>query len=141
VAPKARPRDFAPLDREFLEQDTVQELGERFAPAGPLVLLALILEAGKVTAAANPGHVDLRFAPIARKTYVTPGKVREIVETFGQLGLMEGYSTDGVRFQGRLTKFPRWESVAKTDAQRKAESRARDSERQASTPSPDDARP
>jgi hypothetical protein len=129
MPPKSRPRDYATLDREYLNQDTVRDLGEQFGPDGPLVLLALILEAGKVTSATEPGQLDLRFSSVARDTFTVPGRVREIVDALVPLGLLADYSTpDGVRFRGRMVKFPRWESVPMSDADRKAKQRLREIE-------------
>lgn len=128
MAPKTRPRPHATLDRDFLAQDTVRDLGEQFGPVGPLVLLALICAAGKVTSASTPGIVDLRYTGVARETFTKPDIVRAIVRELVPLGLLTELEEGSRRFRGRMVKFDRWESVPMTDAERKARQRAREGE-------------
>jgi hypothetical protein len=124
VPPKRRPRPWTTLDREYLAQDTIRELGERFGPAGPLTFLAIILEAGKVTGV-GPGEVELRFAALARLSFATPETVRQIICAAAEVGLLAELDTDAERFRARLTRWERWESKDRTSAQRSADYRAR----------------
>jgi hypothetical protein len=121
---KTRPRPWSSLDREYLSQDTIRELGDRFGPVGPLTFLAIILEAGKVTGA-RPGLVELRFSALALLSFTAPKTVREVVHAAAEVGLLADLDDDGERFRARLTRWERWESKDRTAAQRAAEYRAR----------------
>jgi hypothetical protein len=38
---KVRPRPYTTLDRDYLNQDTIRDLGDTLGPVGPLVFLAI----------------------------------------------------------------------------------------------------
>jgi hypothetical protein len=119
---KRRPRPWCPLDREYLSQDTIRKLGERFGAAGPLVFLEIILEAGKTSTA---GDVEMRFSSLGARTFVDARTVREIVCAAAEGGLIAELACDEERFSGRLTRFRRWEAKDPTSAQRSSDYRAR----------------
>jgi hypothetical protein len=125
MAGKRRPRPFSTIDREYLHQDTVRELGERFGPAGPLIFMAIILEAGKALSGTAPGEVELRFRALARLTFVDVDIAREVVTAAAEVGLLADMKSDGERFRARLTKWGLWETKDRTGAQRSADYRAR----------------
>jgi hypothetical protein len=125
MAGKKRPRPWSPIDREYLTQDRVRELGERFGPSGPLVFLALVLEAGKSLTGTAPGEVELRFRALARLAFVEPEIAREVVTAAEQVGLLADLDGDGERFSARLTRWEAWEAKDRSSAQRSADYRAR----------------
>lgn len=123
IPPKARPRPHTTLDRDYLAQDTIRDLGDRFGATGPLVFLALILNAGKgITERAldDLGRVELRWSALARETFTDVATVRSIVTTAVELGLLDRFEGDGTRFSARLTKADKWESRPQTGAERTA---------------------
>lgn len=129
MAGKTRPRPWSSLDREYLSQDTIRELGSRFGPAGPLTFLAIILEAGKGTGIAS-GAVELRFRALSGLAFTDVETVREVVSAAHEVGLLADLEGDGVRFRARLTRWEAWEAKDRTATQRQADHRARqDSER------------
>jgi hypothetical protein len=123
---KRRPRPHTTLDREYLSQDTVRELGQRFGAAGPLVFLAIILEAGKTTGAA-PGSIELRFRALAQLAFTDAVTVQEVVTAASEVGLLADLRSDGERFRARLTRWDAWEARDPTAAKRSAEYRLRES--------------
>jgi hypothetical protein len=127
MANKRRPRPHTTLDREYLAQDTIRELGQQFGADGPLVFLAIVLEAGKVTSG-TPGTVALRFGALASLAFSDREKAREIVAAAHEVGLLADLEEDGERFRARLTKWDTWEAKDRTSAQRSAEYRQRKEE-------------
>jgi hypothetical protein len=129
MPPKSRPRPYTTLDRDYLAQDTIRDLGEQFGASGPLVFLALILNAGKAISERAPdeiGAVELRWATLAREAFTEVETVREVVGAAVGLGLLAGIrEMDGGRFATRLVKAERWESRPRTGAERTADWRER----------------
>jgi len=126
MPPKVRPRPYTTLDRDYLSQDTVRELGERFGAEGPLVFLAIILGAGKVTTGGTQGVVALRWTALAREAFSTVKAVRRIVSAAIELGLLADLDEmDAGRFSVRLAKFDSWESRPRSGAERMAALRTR----------------
>jgi hypothetical protein len=130
VPGKRRKRGFSPLDRDYLAQDTIGELGERFGPAGPLVFLAIILEAGKALSGTAPGEVAMRFGALGRLAFVKPDAARAVVVAAEEVGLLDGLESNQDRFKARLAKWEEWEAKDPTSAQRSAEYRARQADPQ-----------
>jgi hypothetical protein len=132
LPPKARPRPYTTLDRDYLAQDTIRELGGEHGPAGPLVFLALILNAGKAISSQAPdaiGRVEMRWRTLAGEAWVGVEEAREIVRMAVDLDLVaEFVELDGGRFSARLTKAARWESRPLTGAERTAQWRERKAE-------------
>lgn len=124
MAAKRRPRPHTTLDREYLSQDTIRELGKRFGPDGPLVFLAIILEAGKTTGAA-PGTVELRFRALAQLACTDTETVRKVVAAAFEVGLLADLSDGGERFCARLTRWDAWEAKDSKSAGRSADYRDR----------------
>jgi hypothetical protein len=118
---KKRPRPWSSIDREYLAQDTVRELGERFGATGPLVFLAVVLEAGKV----GTGMVEMRFGALARLGFTDAETARNVVCAAVEVGLLSSLEDDGRRFSARLTRWEAWEAKDPTSAQRSADYRAR----------------
>jgi len=119
---KTYPRPWCRLDREYLAQDTVRELGERFGPTGPLVFLAIVLEAGKAPSA---GAVAMRFSALAQLAFTTPESACAVVSAAAEVGLIGELESDEERFSGRLRRWSTWEAKDPTSAQRVADHRAR----------------
>jgi hypothetical protein len=130
MANKRRPRPHTTLDREYLAQDTIRELGHQFGADGPLVFLAIILEAGKVTSG-TPGTIALRFGALASLAFTDVEKAREIVAAAHEVGLLSDLQDDGKRFRAHLTKWDTWESKDRTSAQRSADYRLRQNDESA----------
>ena len=128
--PTNRPRPYTTLDREYLAQDTIRDLGDEFGSDGPLVFLALILNAGKAISGQAPaaalGVVEMRWRTLAREAFVEVDIARAVVAAALNLGLLDGFAElDGARFSARLTKAERWEARPLTGAERTAAWRAR----------------
>jgi hypothetical protein len=121
---KRYPRPWCRLDREYLAQDTVRELGQQFGAAGPLVFLAIVLEAGKT---ASGGWVEMRYQALAQLAFVDAEIARDVVTATGTLGLLDGLHGDAERFRGLLTRFDAWEAKDPTAAERQARARERES--------------
>ena len=121
---KRRKRPWSPIDREYLAQDTIRALGQRFGPAGPLVFLALVLEAGKTP---SGGWVEMRYGALAQLAFVEAGQARDVVAAACDQGLMDGLVSDPQRFRGHLTRWEAWEAKDPTAAERQARARERDS--------------
>lgn len=113
MSSKATPRQWVRLDLAFLEQDNVRDVGERFGPGGPLVLLALVLEAKRAAMAGAPveqqGTVSLRYAALGRMAFVDESQARTIVASLVGLELIQTMTDDDRRFTARLTKWGSWE--------------------------------
>jgi hypothetical protein len=130
---KERPRDWITLDLEYLAQDTIRDLGQKFGPAGPLVFLAILLAAKRAAkgglAAKRQGTVSLRYRAVAQSAYVEDVEdVWRIVDTSVRLGLLvrlDEPTEDEDRFTVRLAKWQMWEVVDSGGAQRQRKSRAR----------------
>lgn len=123
MAGKRYPRPWCRLDREYLAQDTVRELGQQFGAAGPLVFLAIVLEAGKT---ASSGWVEMRYRALAQLAFVDAEIARDVVTTIGTLGLLDGLHGDAERFRGHLSRWEAWEAKDRTAADRQARARERD---------------
>ena len=125
MAGKRYKRPWCRLDREYLAQDTIRELAERFGPVGPLVFLAVILEAGK---SPSGGLVESRLSALGSLAFTTPERVRQVVCGAADLGLIADLDYDEERFRGRLTRWADWEAKDPTGADRSADYRARHQE-------------
>jgi hypothetical protein len=121
---KRRPRPWSPLDREYLAQDTIRELGQKFGPAGPLVFLALVLEAGKTP---SGGRVEMRYRGLAQLAFVDADKAREVIAAACKAELLDEFEGDSDRFKAHLTRYDAWEARDPTSAQRSVDYRARNS--------------
>jgi hypothetical protein len=110
------------MDREYLAQDRVRELGERFGAAGPLILMALILESGKALPA---DEVEMRFRSLARLTFVDVETACDVVAAAFESGLLADLQQDAERFRARLTRHKAWDAKDPTSAQRSADYRGR----------------
>jgi hypothetical protein len=131
------PRGWVRLDVDFFDQDTIQDLGHQFGPAGPLLLQAIIIAAKKAkfggVSPEREGVVSLRYRPLAHTAFIQDAdEARRIVAALVRLGLLEPIEDEAnndERFTARLTKWKAWEPPApKTEAERKAEQRARKKE-------------
>ena len=127
VPAKARPRPYTTLDRDYLAQDTIRDLGHRFGAQGPLVFLALILHAGSAISESRDLEVgaveeqllpsSCAFGPLAREAFTSADAVREIIGMAVELGLIgEFEELGGDRFTARLLKADRWEKPPKSGA-------------------------
>lgn len=109
MPPKKRPRQYTTLDRDYLGQDTIEALGGAHGPAGPLVFLAVILNAGKASSAT----VELRWATLAKESFVSVETAQAVVGECVRLDLLADYEDrPRGRFAATLTKASRWESWA-----------------------------
>lgn len=115
-------RPWCRLDREYLAQDTVRTLGERFGPAGPLTFLAIVLEAGKM---ASGGIISMRFRALAPLSFVEVETAQKVVAAAAEVGLLADLEGDAERFRARLARWEAWEAKDPTGAQRSAEYRGR----------------
>ena len=124
-----RPRPWAPLDNEFLTQDTIVTLGDTFGPAGPLVFLELIWQAHREipTKSQDFARIEGRYAALARRSFTDVDTAQKVVSAAVDLGLLERVAGDNVRYVVRLAKWVRWESKDPKAAIKKARTRANDS--------------
>lgn len=122
----SRQRPYIQLDTDYLTQDTVQDLGERYGARGPLALVALICETRKQgSAGGEAGYVAMRYRALARLCWSTPEEVAAIIVTAGQLGLVRVCESGADGFKVEMVKRHKWEAKDPTAAARKAASRAR----------------
>lgn len=123
-----RPRHFFPLDDTFLVRDTIQTLGERHGPQGPLLMVALIAEAsGAVTGGKREDFdvVKWTFSAVARRAFVASvEEARAIVQTAHEIGLVEVLEQDELRFRLRLLRWGEWHPKDPGAAGRQKRSRA-----------------
>jgi hypothetical protein len=129
---KGRKRNFLTLDLDYFAQDTIQDLRDEFGTAGPLVFLAILIEAKRTALAgglppSKQGTVTLRYRSVARMTGAAADEVRRIVAAAVANGLLTQTidSTDDDRFTVRPAKWESWEPKDSAGAQRTRESRAR----------------
>jgi hypothetical protein len=127
---KKRPRSWSPLDLDYFGRRRVQELAETHGQAGPLVWLAVILEAKKHAFLekhpGRQGELFMRYTTLAEMTFCDSAEQAEaIVRTCIELRLLEPLELQDKRFHVRLTKWSKWESDDVNAAERKRQSRAR----------------
>jgi hypothetical protein len=108
------PRPWVRLDLAFLDQDTVRELGDTHGPAGPLTLLALIVQANSAALAGLPperqGTLSIRYRALARSAFLDgPDSARRIVDHLIELGLVERTADDDQQCALRMTRWTKWE--------------------------------
>jgi hypothetical protein len=122
------PRPWIPLDVEFLSQDTVIELRDRFGAAGPLLLIALITQAGGMLAGkdgrATMGFVEGRYAALAKRCGVDQEAAKAIVAGLVDVrlvGLLDG--SDDQHYRLRLLKWLKWHTKDPTANARQAKHR------------------
>lgn len=121
------PRDAAHHDRE-----QVVELGEEFGPVGPYIdtLLRDLAQQQR-----SDGHVLTGFRSLARKAFVDPGTVRQVISYGAEIGLFDDlvFHEDGRRFELWCSG---WEADARrgTEAVRKADQRAAKAEAEQTRP-------
>lgn len=121
-----RPRNWLPLDVEYLNQDTIQELGEAYGPAGPLVFIALIAEARRqafADARSQQGTVTMRYSALARQAFTGPDVARSVVALAARLRLLDVVDDGSSQFTVFLLKWAKWEPRDVTAAERKRRSR------------------
>jgi hypothetical protein len=125
---KNQKRPYQPLDNAFLDQDTIQALGESFGAAGPLVMIALIGAVGEAIPRKTKDFdiAEGRYAALARRTYVNVDTVKAIFQLAVDQGLLEILESDDVSFKVRLLKFYRWNAKDPTAKDRKAKQRDRE---------------
>lgn len=125
-----RPRPWLPLDLDYLDQDTIRELLSEFGAAGPLIFIAILLEAGKQARAGLPvsqqGTMTARAAALAMKVGSDAETVCRIVHrcvAIGLLELLDGSDLDAGRLVVRSLKRGPWEpkdaSATRRDARRR----------------------
>lgn len=126
------PRNWTRIDVAFYAQDTVVELVKRHGPAGPALLLALILSAKQQATSGIPvdqqGAVGLRWAALGRQVGVEVEQVRAVFDTLAELELIEVKDSDGRRVHARLLKWEKWEPRDSGGAARQRGYRGRQSE-------------
>lgn len=110
-----RPRRWVSLDTEFLARPRTVELRKAFGAAGPLTLLALVLECERTELGRTTDTVEARYGPIAEMAGTTGREVRQILGKAESLGLL-AVTTHSDPVTGRefdrvtLRKRPRWTS-------------------------------
>jgi hypothetical protein len=120
-----RERIFAAVDVAYLAQDTIIELGERFGAVGPLVWLALILDAKGTPKGPVPGVTEGRYAALARRCSTDEATASKVIKAAVEVGLLEAIDLGERRYKVRLLKFTKWEPKDAMGAERQARHRAR----------------
>jgi hypothetical protein len=133
---KRRPRSYAPLDVDYLGRRRVQELADEHGQGGPLVWVALILEAKKQAfIEKNPdrqGELKMTYSTLAEMTFCSSAEqAQAIVRSCIHLGLVEAVKLDPKRFLVRLTAWSKWEPDDVNAADR--QQRSREQKRQQNT--------
>jgi hypothetical protein len=109
-------------DTGFTADPRIQVLGDEYGPGGPLVieeLLALAKLAGR------DGAIDVPFATVARRSFVTPALVKKIVADAGSSGLLEAVDANGKGLSARFCNWSHWHPKDPTAAERKSRERSR----------------
>ena len=132
---KGRKRNFLTLDLDYFTQDTIEDLRDEFGTAGPLVFLAILIEAKRTALAgglppSKQGTVTLRYRAVARATGAHADRVRGIVNAAVENGLLTRIDnmTPTDRFTVRPAKWESWEPKDSAGARRVREHRARQTE-------------
>jgi hypothetical protein len=120
-----RARLFAAVDVAYLEQDTIMELRDRFGAVGPLVFLALMLDAKSKPKGAVVGVTEGRYAPLARRCATDEVVAQKVLATAAEIGLVELLDCGERRYKVRLVKYDRWEPKDPTAAERQSRRRAK----------------
>lgn len=110
--PTPSPRQWVKLDSEFLSQDTIIELRAEHGPAGPLVMLALILEKRRQgLAGKRDGSVEMRYGALAVAGGCDKAQAEAVLRMAADLGLVvfEG-PQDPLRFRVTLPKGAAWDA-------------------------------
>jgi len=119
------PRPWFRLDQRFLDQDTIADLGDRFGPAGPLTIVALIAEAASAAATkADPDVVCGRWSALARRVHIDVPTTKAVVQGTCDVGLVEVVEASDARFELRLVKYYAWHPKDAGAAGRKARQRS-----------------
>ena len=103
------------MSTQFLTDPKVEDLGERFGPAGPLVVVALL---GRAKIADDAGRVTCSFRTLGNEAFVDRATAREIVADMIKVGLVEAVSESESEASVRFLAWRRWQ-----DAGRKARER------------------
>jgi len=101
----------------------IRDLGERHGAAGPLLIVALITQAGGAIPTAKPGSFDVvegRYAALARRVHINTDEARAILATAADVELVELIETEDRRFKVRLLKWSKWHPKDPTAAARQA---------------------
>ena len=85
---QARPRSWVSLDIDYLTRPRIVELRQTFGAKGPLVLLAIILEADKTDLGRTTDTVEARYGPIGEMVGTTADRARQIIEKAAELKLV-----------------------------------------------------
>lgn len=89
-------------DAAWLRRENIVELGDRFGPAGPLVIDALC---GMAKLENDAGRVFTGYKTLGREAFTDPETVRQIVAMAGALGVLDEVTQypDGRRFACRIS--------------------------------------
>ena len=89
-------------DTGYTADPKVQVLGDDHGPGGPLALEELMALA---KLADRAGEVTITYATLARRTFITPGKAKQIIDDAAELELIIVSEQDK---RGFTATFPRW---------------------------------
>lgn len=106
------------MSTQFLTDPKVEDLGEKFGPAGPLVIVALL---GRAKIADDAGRVTCSFRTLGNEAFVDRSTAKEVVTAAGDSGLVEVTDLGEADVSLRFPAFRRWQ-----DAGRKAKDRESD---------------
>jgi hypothetical protein len=124
----AAPRHWMKLDLAFLTRGSIEDLGLRCGPAGPLAIIALATETHAANLGGRREDVDTltwRYSYLARRCFVDADAVRAIVQAAQSIGLVELFDEDGDEFTVRMKRFREWHGKDPNATVRKRASRAR----------------
>jgi hypothetical protein len=124
---QTRPRPWYRFDSGFPDQDTVQDLGDAFGAAGPLVLVVLFCDACATYSQKTRDFetVEGRYSALARRVYADAPTVKSIIARAAEVGLVESLDSDAQRYTVRLTQWAKWNAKDPTAASRQRKSRAK----------------
>ncbi len=108
---QGRPRPWTPFDFAFLTRPSIESLLDEFGAVGPLVIMALIGEAGTQIGGGKRDDIEVvawKYAHLARRVRADAATVRAIVHAAQNEEIVEVVKGDGDRFELRLPKWREW---------------------------------
>lgn len=110
------------MSTQFLTDPKVEDLGEKFGPSGPLVIVALL---GRAKIANDAGRVNCSFRTLGNEAFTDRAEVREILIVASESGLVEIEDLADAEVSLRFPAFRRWQDAGRKADEREAKKPAR----------------